>query len=227
MSRSLVFLRDALPADAAILAELWTDVLRRGDEAERVADLVRIVETAGQDPDQRLVVAEYDGRLAGGVHLRLTTVSPLNLDTSVQVMSPQVFPEFRRHGVGRALMDAAVELGRGARRGSPRDRRRVGLARRQPLHGTARPRPRGGPAPGADHRRPRQADGPAPTRRPGARTAADARARRTSLDAPPGGRERLALRRDRSRPVASHLLRPRPGPARLRPAPRCLQRARG
>ena len=108
MSRSLVFLRDALPADAAILAELWVDVLRRGDEAERIADLVRVVETASQDPDQRLVVAEYDGRLAGGVHLRLTTVSPLNLDTSVQVMSPQVFPEFRRHGVGRALMDAAV-----------------------------------------------------------------------------------------------------------------------
>ena len=108
MSRSLVFLRDALPADAETLAELWVDVMRRGDEAERLADLVRVVETAGQDPDQRLLVAEYDGRIAGGVHLRLTTVSPLNLDTSVQVMSPQVFPEFRRHGVGRALMDAAV-----------------------------------------------------------------------------------------------------------------------
>ena len=53
-------------------------------------------------------MAEYDGRLAGGVHLRLTTVTPLNLDLSVQVMSPHVFPEFRRHGVGRALMDAAV-----------------------------------------------------------------------------------------------------------------------
>jgi GNAT superfamily N-acetyltransferase len=55
-----------------------------------------------------LVVAEYDGHLAGAVHLRLTTITPLNLDASVQVMSPQVFPEFRRHGVGRALMDAAV-----------------------------------------------------------------------------------------------------------------------
>ena len=37
MSRSLVFVRDALPADAAILSELWVDVLRRGDEAERLA----------------------------------------------------------------------------------------------------------------------------------------------------------------------------------------------
>jgi GNAT superfamily N-acetyltransferase len=108
MSRSLVFLREALSTDAALLAQLWVDVLRRGDETDHVSDLVRVVEAVSDDPDQRLVVAEYDGRLAGGVHLRLTTISPLNLDLSVQVMSPQVFPEFRRHGVGRALMDAAV-----------------------------------------------------------------------------------------------------------------------
>jgi GNAT superfamily N-acetyltransferase len=108
MSRSLVFLREAVPADAALLARLWADVLRRGEESDRVADLADVIESASKDPDQRLVVAEYDRRLAGGVHLRLTTVTPLNLDLSVQVMSPSVFPEFRRHGVGGALMDAAV-----------------------------------------------------------------------------------------------------------------------
>jgi GNAT superfamily N-acetyltransferase len=108
MSRSLVFIREAVPADAPRLAELWCDVLRRGDDADHVADMAEVIETAAEDPDQRLVVAEYDGRLAGGVHLRLATVTPLNLDLSVQVMSPNVFPEFRRHGVGRALMDAAV-----------------------------------------------------------------------------------------------------------------------
>ena len=197
MSRSLVFLRDALPADAPILAELWVDVLRRGDEAERLADLVRVVETASQDPDQRLLVAEYDGRLAGGVHLRLTTVSPLNLETSVQVMSPQVFPEFRRHGVGRALMDAAVswaeERGAGhlataAASGSRDGNRFMARLALGPV-AVLRLAP--------DHRRPGQADGPAPTRRPGARAAADARARRTPLDAPPGGRERLVAARPR------------------------------
>ena len=108
MSRSLVFVREAVPADAVLLAELWADLLRRGDETDHVADITHVIETAGGDPDQRLVVAEYDGRLAGGVHLRLSTITPLNLDLSVQVMSPNVFPEFRRHGVGRALMDAAV-----------------------------------------------------------------------------------------------------------------------
>ena len=108
MSRSRVFLRDAVAADAVRLADLWVDVLRRGDESDRVADLRRIIESAAVDPDQRLVVAEYDGALAGGVHLRLTTVTPLNLDLSMQVMSPHVFPEYRRQGVGCALMDAAV-----------------------------------------------------------------------------------------------------------------------
>ncbi|MBF4767383.1 GNAT family N-acetyltransferase [Nocardioides agariphilus] len=108
MSRSLVYVREAVAADAELLADLWADLLRRGDEHDRVADMSYVVTTASDDPDQRLVVAEYDGHLAGAVHLRLTTITPLNLDASVQVMSPQVFPEFRRHGVGRALMDAAV-----------------------------------------------------------------------------------------------------------------------
>ncbi len=108
MSRSLVYVRDAVPADVVRLAELWADLLRRGDETDHVADLTQVVETATNDPDRRLVVAEYDGRVAGAVHLRLTTITPLNLDPSVQVMSLNVFPELRRHGVGRALMDAAV-----------------------------------------------------------------------------------------------------------------------
>ena len=108
MSRSLVFVREAVAADAVLLADLWADLLRRGDDHDHLADMARVISAATEDPDQRLVVAEYDGRLAGAVHLRLTTITPLNLDPSVQVMSPNVFPEFRRHGVGRALMDAAV-----------------------------------------------------------------------------------------------------------------------
>jgi GNAT superfamily N-acetyltransferase len=108
MSRSLVFVREAVAADVETLVDLWADLLRRGDEHDHRADMAEVVEAASSDRDQRLVVAEYDGRVAGAVHLRLTTVSPFNLDASVQVMSPNVFPEFRRHGVGRALMDAAA-----------------------------------------------------------------------------------------------------------------------
>lgn len=117
MMRSLVSLRTALPSDASVLAELWADVLRRADHAERIADLVKVIEAAAESPSDRLVIAEYDGEVAGAVHLRCTTMSPINLEPLVQAISPHVFPQFRRRGVGRALMEAAVsyaeELGIG------------------------------------------------------------------------------------------------------------------
>ena len=133
-------------------------------------------------------MAEYDGRLAGAVHLRLTTITPLNLDLSVQVMSPNVFPEFRRHGVGRALMDAAVswaeERGAGhvataAPSGSRDGNRFMARLALGPVAVLAA---------GPDDRRPRQADGPAATRGPRAGPAAHARARRAPFDAAPGRR---------------------------------------
>ena len=191
MSRSLVFVREAVPADAVRLAELWADLLRRGDGADHVADLTQVIEGAGQSSDQRLVVAEYDGRLAGAVHLRLTTITPLNLDLSVQVMSPNVFPEFRRHGVGRALMDAAVSWAEEHGAGHVATAAPVGLSRRQPLHGTPRARAGGRAADGSDDRRTRQADGPAAAGGQRAGPPAHARARRPPFDAAPGRRKRL------------------------------------
>lgn len=117
MTRSLVSLRSALPSDAHVLVELWADVLRRADPEDQLSDLLRIIETAAESEDERLVVAEYDGEVAGAVHLRVTTVTPINLERTVQAVSPHVLPHYRRRGVGRALMDAAVtyaeELGVG------------------------------------------------------------------------------------------------------------------
>src|SRR6476661_2397888 len=98
MSRSLVSLRCALPSDAPLLAELWSDVVRRADREEQVSDLVAVIEQAATVPGQRLVVAEYDGELAGAVHLCVTTLSPLNLEPTVQAISPHVFPQHRRRG---------------------------------------------------------------------------------------------------------------------------------
>ena len=108
MMRSLVSLRLALPSDAPVLAALWTDVLRRADETERIADLVKVIESAAESPVDRLVIAEYDGEVAGAVHLRCTTMTPINLEPLVQAVAPHVFPQFRRRGVGRALMESAV-----------------------------------------------------------------------------------------------------------------------
>jgi len=117
MSRSPVSLRVAVPADAPALAELWTDVMRRAAPEEQVADLEAILAGLEGSRDQRIVVAEYDGELAGAVHLHATTMSVLNLEPVVRALSPHVLPRFQRHGVGTALMDAAVtwaeELGIG------------------------------------------------------------------------------------------------------------------
>lgn len=117
MMRTLVSLRCATITDAPFLATLWVDALRRADRQEQIADLEVIIKNATQSPDEKLVVAEYDGSPAGAVYLRLTTLSSINLEPTVQALSPHVLPEFRRHGVGRTLMEAAVtfaeELGIG------------------------------------------------------------------------------------------------------------------
>ena len=108
MSRSMVSLRCAVVEDAQFLVDVWSESLRRADRQEQVADVEMIVKAAAESSEARIVVAEYDGEPAGAVYLRITTMGPLNLETMVQVVSPYVLPSFRRHGVGRMLMEASV-----------------------------------------------------------------------------------------------------------------------
>lgn len=108
MSRTGLTPRIACREDAPALAELWSDVLRRVDRAEQIADLELVIKAAAASPEQRFVVVESDGEVAGGVFLRLTTVSPINLEPCVQSIQPRVFDRHRRRGVGRTLMEAAV-----------------------------------------------------------------------------------------------------------------------
>ena len=107
----------AVPTDAPDLAELWTDVLRRTSAEDQSADLETVIAGIEESGDQRILVAEYDGEFAGAVHLQATTMSALNLEPVVRALSPHVLPRFQRHGIGSALMDAAVtwaeELGIG------------------------------------------------------------------------------------------------------------------
>jgi GNAT superfamily N-acetyltransferase len=107
MSRSLVTLRDATLADVPQLAELWQPFLRRGSD-EQLLDLATAIEQLGDRPGERLVVAEYDGEFAGGVYLRAATYSPVNPEPVLQVHNAAVAPAFRRRGVGKALIEAAV-----------------------------------------------------------------------------------------------------------------------
>ncbi|WP_182481412.1 GNAT family N-acetyltransferase [Nocardioides immobilis] len=108
MSRFSLTPRIAQREDAPVLAELWSDVLRRVDRAEQIADLELVIKAAAESPEHRFIVVDLDGELAGAVYLRLTTVSPINLDPCVQSIQPRVFDHLRRRGVGRALMEASV-----------------------------------------------------------------------------------------------------------------------
>lgn len=110
MSRTSVQVRAAATADARALRELWTDILRRGSAAEQEADVLSVIEGCADRDDRCIAVAELDGRVAGAVFLEATTLTPLNLDSAVLAVSPHVLPEFRRRGVGTALMDAATRF---------------------------------------------------------------------------------------------------------------------
>ncbi|MFC7503262.1 N-acetyltransferase family protein [Nocardioides sp. CPCC 206347] len=108
MSRYSLTTRSATPQDAAALAELWSDVVRRADRSEQVADVELIIKNCLVSPEHRVVVVEYEGQLAGAVHLRMTTLTPLNLEPCVQAIQPRVVEKFSGHGVGHTLMEAAT-----------------------------------------------------------------------------------------------------------------------
>ena len=109
--RSPVELRAARHTDAPALVELWHEVLRHGDPSRQEAEVGYVIDRVSAMPhEEQIVVAEVDGQVVGAVHLKATTYSPINLEPVVQAVSPHVLPDFRRHGIGSALMQAAVEF---------------------------------------------------------------------------------------------------------------------
>ncbi|MDN5894864.1 MAG: GNAT family N-acetyltransferase [Nocardioides sp.] len=110
MSRTSVQLREACLEDAAKLAELWIDVTRREPNDKMVADMELVIDRAMGESDDRLGIAESEGEVAGAVYLRATTISPVHLEPVVHTLAPHVFPQFRRRGVGHALIEAGVEF---------------------------------------------------------------------------------------------------------------------
>lgn len=110
MSRSPVSVRPAALSDVPVLCELWHDILRRGSSATHTSDVVSIIESTALREDAAVVVAEYDGAVAGAVFLQATTLTPINLEPAVLAVSPHVLPAYRRKGVGTALIEAAVRF---------------------------------------------------------------------------------------------------------------------
>ena len=117
MSRSLVAMREATLTDVEQLAELWQPFLRRGAADEPLNDIATAIERVCDSPGERLVIAEYDGGFAGAVFLKATAYSPVNSELVLQVHNLAVVSDYRRHGIGEALLECAVtwaeELGIG------------------------------------------------------------------------------------------------------------------
>lgn len=106
--RSQVLLRTAIDSDAEVLVTLWEGVIRRGTRDQQVEDVRHVIDRVSAMPEERIVVAMLDDRVVGAVHLRATTLTPINLEPVVLAISPHVLPDHRRQGVGTALMEAAV-----------------------------------------------------------------------------------------------------------------------
>lgn len=109
MARQTPQIRDAVPQDAAGLLELWAATARdksisgRGEE-----DAARALANLAADPDQRMLVAEYEGRIVAAMKLSRGPLAPLVLEVAVHTSFLLVLPQFRRHGHARALLEAAA-----------------------------------------------------------------------------------------------------------------------
>jgi GNAT superfamily N-acetyltransferase len=110
--RNLVSVVDAAPADASALLGLWSALAARKSDGETTTHAVQEAAAAvariAADPDQKLLVARIDDQVAGAVHLARAPLSPIHGDHAIFVMHLQVLEDFRRHGVGHALMEATV-----------------------------------------------------------------------------------------------------------------------
>jgi GNAT superfamily N-acetyltransferase len=109
MPRQPAHIRDATPEDAPALLTLWSDCLRSGEVSDQAhADARQSLANLAADPDARLLVAEADERIVAALQVVRAPISPLTLETVVHTSYLVVSPEYRKHGYGHALMEAAV-----------------------------------------------------------------------------------------------------------------------
>ncbi len=112
-----VTVREATPSDFDALLRLL-DQMDESMYRDRVdageSGLRALYDSILADPDQRLLVAEDGGWLVGSAHLMVLRHFGRSLSRSGVVEGVIVDPEFRRAGVGAALMRAAANSARAA-----------------------------------------------------------------------------------------------------------------
>jgi GNAT superfamily N-acetyltransferase len=113
----LITVREARAADFAALIRLLDEMdesMYRGRAHADESDLRALYEAVLTDPDQRVLVAEDGGRLVGSAHVMVLRHIGRSLSRSAVVEGVVVDAEYRRRGVGAALMRAAAESAREA-----------------------------------------------------------------------------------------------------------------
>lgn len=109
MPRQAPQIRDAVPEDAAELLDLWTATSRYGvGPARAQEDAERALANLAAEPDERLLVAVSEGRIVASIKLTRGPMTPLMMEPAVHTSFLLVLPQFRRHGYGHALMEAAL-----------------------------------------------------------------------------------------------------------------------
>jgi RimJ/RimL family protein N-acetyltransferase len=113
MPRSHPLVRDAVPEDAEALLSIWSDVTSGPPRPPRPPtdpdEVRRSVGRITADPAQRLVVAVLGDRPVGVAHLRRAPVSPIHGEDAVHVGYLHVLAKFRRHGLGKRLLETATD----------------------------------------------------------------------------------------------------------------------
>lgn len=114
MTRQPIDVRRAAPGDVDDLVQLWSQAredsppLRPGGSGpEQIRSRLR---AAVSGEDLHVVIARWEGRPAGYVLVRVIPVAALVDGLAVQIEHLFVSPEFRRHGVARALLVAVTGI---------------------------------------------------------------------------------------------------------------------
>ena len=114
---SSITVRQAAAGDYDALLRLLDQMDESMYRGRAVADegaLRALYEAILGDPDQRLFLAEAGGRLVGSAHLMVLRHFDRSLSRSAVVEGVIVANDYRRGGVGAALMRAAAEAARAA-----------------------------------------------------------------------------------------------------------------
>lgn len=111
MSRSPVQVREAMPEDATAVVAAWGTIRRTSTErgvATSSEEAANGIARVAADPDERLLVGLVDDQVVGVAHLLRAAASPLNTESAIYLTHLNVLDGHRRHGVGKALIEAAV-----------------------------------------------------------------------------------------------------------------------